>query len=94
MSLELVLIFVFIAILAEAVWENIKLLLPESLPLWVNRLGVMLLAVFICVATGADVFEKFGLYLPWSSGAFFTGILCSRGANYLHDLVNKLGARQ
>ena len=88
---SLILLFVFIAIFAEGIWETIKLMLPESLPLWVNRLGVMVLAVFICVTTGADLFEKFGLFLPWSSGAFFSGILCSRGANYLHDLVGKLG---
>jgi len=86
-----IIIFVAIAILAEAIWENLKLLLPEGLPLWVNRLAVMVLAVFMCVATKADLFEMFGVILPWSSGAFFSGILCSRGANYLHDLVNKLG---
>lgn len=93
MSLELILLFLFIAVFAEAIWENIKMLLPETIPVWVDRLGVMFLAVFICMTTGADLFDKFGLYLPWSSGAFFSGILCSRGANYLHDLIGKLGDR-
>ena len=94
--IELILLFVFIAVFAEAVWDNITTLLPAELPPWADRAGVMVLAVFFCVTTGADLFETFGLYLPWSSGAFFTGILCSRGANYIHDLasnLNKEGAQ-
>lgn len=91
--IEWLLLFVVIAIFAEAIYENLKMIFPQNPPTWVDRLGVMFLAVFFCIATGADLFEVFGVYLPWSSGAFFSGILCSRGANYLHDIVGKLGGK-
>jgi hypothetical protein len=89
--MEIIALFLIIAVLVEAVWENLKLVFPKELPLWLNRLGVMVLAVFVCIVAGADMFETFGVYLPWSSGAFFSGILCSRGANYLHDVVTRIG---
>lgn len=89
--MEAIMLFVVIAIMAEALWETIKLVIPGDPPDQVDRAAVIVLAVFMCVATGADLFKVFGVILPWSSGAFFSGILCSRGANYLHDLVKKLG---
>lgn len=87
--LELLAIFVIIAILAEALWETIKMLLPEVKP-QVDRAAVMVLAIFMCVATGSDLFKILGVHLPWSSGAFFSGVLCSRGANFLHDLFKRV----
>ena len=85
---ELLAVFVLIAIFAEAIWESIKLLLPEVDPR-VDRAAVIILAIFMCVATGSDLFKILGIHLPWSSGAFFSGILCSRGANFLHDLFKR-----
>ena len=86
-----ILIFVAIAILAEALWETVKLILWFEPKPQLDRAAVIVLAVFMCVATGSDLFAIFGVILPWSSGAFFSGILCSRGANYLHDVVKRIG---
>ena len=89
--MDIVWLFIIIAILAEALYDTIKLILPFNPAPQVDRAAVIVLAVFMCVATGSDLFATFGVVLPWNSGAFFSGILCSRGANYLHDLVGKLG---
>ena len=88
--LEVMLIFLVIAILAEALWETFKLIYPRDVPPQVDRAAVMVLAIFMCVTTGSDLFKMLGVFLPWSSGAFFSGVLCSRGANFLHDLFKRV----
>lgn len=88
--LDVILIFLVIAILSEAVWETIKMVIPKEIPPWLNQVAVIILAIFMCVTTGSDLFKMLGVFLPWSSGAFFSGILCSRGANFLHDLFKRV----
>lgn len=83
-------IFIIIAILSEAIWETFKLISPRDVPPQVDRAAVMVLAIFMCVTTGSDLFKMLGVFLPWSSGAFFSGVLCSRGANFLHDLFKRV----
>lgn len=85
-------IFIVISLLAEAVWETIKMAIPRKLPDYIDRVGVMALAIFVCWGTGADLFAQVGLELPLWFGEVFSGILCSRGANFIHDkfsMVNK-----
>lgn len=83
-------IFIIIAIFAEAVWETFKMLFPGELKPQIDRAAVMVLAIFMCVTTGSDLFKMLGVFLPWSSGAFFSGVLCSRGANFVHDLFARV----
>ncbi len=82
--IEGIAIFALIALLVEAVWETLKMGLPK-VPGYVDRVGVMGLAVFLCVGTGSDLFSMLGMDLPGLGGEFFSGILCSRGANFIHD---------
>ncbi len=88
--LEALGIFVLIAIFAEAVWETIKFLVPREIPSQINRAAVMVLAIFMCVATGSDLFGIMGIALPLPAGAVLSGVLCSRGANFLHDLFKRV----
>ena len=81
-------IYFAIAILSEAVWDNLKTIYPKEIAPWIDRLAVMALAVFMCAMTGADLLQEFGIHV--AGGTIMTGILCSRGANILHDLVKKL----
>ena len=79
-------VFGMIALLCEVVWESLKLVFPaESIPPWADRLGVMTLAIFVCWGTGSDLFAHFKILLPYGTGPVFTGIICSRGANFIHD---------
>ena len=82
-------IFIIIAILVETLWDTFKMVWQDG-KVNIDRIGVMVIAVFVCVTTNSDLFKIFGVILPWSSGAFFSGIIASRGANVLHDLFARV----
>lgn len=53
----------------------------------------VLLGIFVAVAYGADLLADMGMKtnIPYV-GSILTGILISRGSNYVFDLVKKLTA--
>ena len=57
----------------------------------VTQLFAIVLGVLICFATGADLFAVVGVAfaVPWL-GVVLTGIIISRGANYVSDFVKRL----
>ena len=79
-----------IAILAEAVWENLKMIWQDG-KVSIDRIGALIVSIVISMATQLDVFAilNFGISIPFV-GSFLTGILISRGANFIHDLLNKI----
>lgn len=87
---EALFVFITIAILSEAIWENLKVVFPGKPPMWISRAAPMILAIFMCIATGSDMFAVFGIVLPLSSGAFFSGILTGRGSNVIHDIAMRI----
>ena len=58
-----------------------------------NQLGVLVLSVVIALLTGIDVFSAFGIVMqvPYASN-ILTGIVASRGANFIHDLTKKINS--
>lgn len=81
---------IILALLAEAIWENLKMIW-ENGKFSLNRLGALILSIIIAVGTRIDLFELLNLnmFIP-VLGSILTGILISRGANVLHDLLNKI----
>ena len=79
-----------IAILAEAVWGNLKMIWHDG-KVSIDRIGAFIVTIVISMATQLDVFAilNFGISIPFV-GSFLTGILISRGANFIHDLLNKI----
>jgi hypothetical protein len=79
-----------IAILAEAGWENLKMIWQDG-KVSIDRIGALIVSIVISMATQLDVFAilNFGISIPFV-GSFLTGILISRGANFIHDLLNKI----
>lgn len=79
-----------IALLAETIWENLKMIWQEG-KVNVDRIGALIVSILISVATQLDIFAilSFGIAVPFV-GSFLTGILISRGANVIHDLLNKI----
>lgn len=78
------------AILVEGLTENI---LPVTLPpgqKWIKRALALAIAVVVSVAYDIDLFALLGLPHVAYVGAVLTGILISRGANYLAALVKRL----
>jgi len=58
----------------------------------VTQLLVIGLSVALCSLAGADLYAGLGVRLRTpEAGYVLTGILCSRGANYVSDLVGAVG---
>lgn len=81
---------IVIALLAETIWENLKMVWQEG-KVNIDRIGALIVSVVVSMATQLDVFAilNFGIAIPFV-GSFLTGILISRGANVIHDLLNKI----
>lgn len=81
---------IIIAILVEAIWENLKMIWDKN-KLNINMLGSLLLSMIICVLAQINIFEIVGINLIVPViGSLTTGIIVSRGANFVNDLFKKL----
>ena len=81
---------IVIALLAETIWENLKMVWQEG-KVNVDRIGALIVSVVVSMATQLDIFAilNFGIAIPFF-GIFLTGILISRGAFVILDLLNKI----
>lgn len=84
---------VIISILIEAIWENIKMSWNEK-TLNVNMFCVLIISIIVCLITGIDIFPIVGISVkvPYI-GSALTGIIVSRGANFVNDLFSKLNKK-
>lgn len=81
---------IIIAILVEAIWENLKMIWDKN-KLNINMLGSLLLSMIICVLAQINIFKIVGIELIVPViGSLMTGIIVSRGANFVNDLFKKL----
>lgn len=79
-----------VAILAEAIWENIKMVYQNN-KISVSMIGSLVLSIVICLLGNVDVFPVVGIEMKLPIvGSILTGIICSRGANFISDLFTKL----
>ena len=81
---------IVVAILVEAIWENIKMIYDKD-KFNISMIGSLVLGIIICVVFRIDIFPIVGLNaaIPFI-GSIFTGIIVSRGANFVNDLFKKL----
>lgn len=87
--MEITTLFI-IAILIEAIWENLKMIW-ENGKFSVNRIGALLLSVLVCFLARLDLFEIVGIALGVKPIAYvLTGIVVSRGANFVNDLFSRI----
>ena len=81
---------IIIAILVEAIWENCKILWDDG-KFNVNMLGSLIVGILVCVLAKVDGFAIVGIYIDWHIVAYiFTGVIVSRGANFVNDLFGRL----
>lgn len=81
---------VIVAILVEAVWENIKMIY-ESGKVSISMIGSLVISILLCTLTEVDIFPIVGLTISIPIvGSVLTGIIVSRGANFVNDLFTKL----
>ena len=80
-----------IALLVEAIWENLKMVWKEG-KININTIGALAVGILVSILAKIDIFAMQGIDLSISViGWILTGILLSRGANFIHDLFNKIG---
>jgi hypothetical protein len=81
---------VILAMIAEALWETLKMVWQNG-KISIDRIGAILVGILIAVGCGIDVFEAIGLpmKIPFV-GIVLTGLLFSRGANFIHDILSSI----
>lgn len=79
-----------VAILAEAIWENCKMIWQKG-KVSIDMIGSLIISILVCVLASVDVFPLVGFDLSISYvGSVLTGIIVSRGANIVHELFSKI----
>ena len=82
---------IMLAVMVEAIWENIKRAYTDSLQ--PSVVGSLVISILVCVLTGVDVFELIGLPIRVAFvGSILTGVIAARGANFVNDLFTRLNA--
>lgn len=83
-----------IALLVEAIWETLKMVWQEG-KININTIGALIVGIGVSILAKIDIFAMQGITLSVPLiGWVLTGILMSRGANFIHDLFNKLGDKE
>ena len=81
---------VIVAILIEAIWENIKMVWQNG-KVSIDMIGSLIISILVCILTKADIFPMVDVnILVPVIGSILTGIIVSRGSNFVHDLFTKL----
>lgn len=85
---------VIVAILVEAIWENLKMTYVEG-KFSVNMLGALLLSILVCILTRINIFAIVGIDISIEIiGYILTGIVVSRGANFVNDIFDKINGKR
>jgi len=79
------------AIIIEGLMEYLKLTFSKEKGLNLTMVGAIILGVIIAIAYNIDLLALLGFnsQVPFV-GSVLTGILLSRGSNYVSDLIKKL----
>ena len=81
---------VIVAILIEAIWENIKMIWQNG-KFSIDKIGSLVISILICILAKIDIFPIVNLSIMVPViGSILTGIIVSRGAIFVHDLFNKI----
>lgn len=81
---------IIVAILIEAIWENLKMIWKDG-AFNVNMLGALILSILVCILCRLNIFEIVGIEIGIKLvGFILTGVIVSRGANFVNDLFSKL----
>jgi hypothetical protein len=79
-------IIIIAALLAEAVWETGKMVWQQG-KVSVDRVGALVVGLVFALGAGLDICAVLGICFIYPIiGQVLTGILLSRGANFVHDL--------
>lgn len=82
---------IILAMIGEAVWETLKMTFQNG-KLSIDRIGALVVSISLAFATGMDLFKLVGISqnVPFL-GILLTGLLLSRGSNFMHDILESIG---
>ena len=89
--MENLIIILTVALIAESVWETLKMTWQKG-KLCLDRVGALVVSLVICIDIKLDMLTLLGIKttIPFI-GIVLTAILISRGSNFLHDLLERIG---
>lgn len=81
---------IILALIGEAVWETLKMTWQNG-KLNTDRIGALVVGLLLAFGSGIDLMKAFGVpvVIPYL-GIILTGLLISRGANFVHDIVSSV----
>lgn len=85
-----ILSIVILALIGEAVWETLKMVWQEG-KISIDRIGALVIGLLLALGTNLDILHLVGIEMQYKLiGVILTGILISRGANFMHDLIQSV----
>lgn len=82
---------IVLALLVESIWQTVKMIVQKGKPN-LNVIGALFVGILMSVLVQANILDllEFNQVIPYV-GYVLTGILISRGSNFIHDLIDKIG---
>lgn len=89
--MEKLFIIFILALISESVWETLKMTWQEG-KVSIDRIGALIVSLVICIDVRLDILSllEINTTIPFL-GIILTAILISRGSNFVHDLLVKMG---
>lgn len=82
---------IVVAVVAESLWETLKMVWQDG-KFSYDRIGSLIVGVLLALGANLDLFTLVGIDLNIPLlGMLLTGILISRGSNFIHDLLATIG---
>lgn len=79
-----------LSIIGEAIWETLKMFWQEG-KISKDRIGALVVCIIIVWSTDLDIMTTLGIPVKVKIiGILLTGILISRGSNFVHDLFSSV----
>lgn len=88
--MEAIFSIIILAILVEAVVETVKMAIEGGIK-WQN-IAAMVLGIAVCVLANKGILALVGVEFPMWADAILSGILVSRGSNFISDLFDRVNA--
>lgn len=79
---------IVLAILVEAVVETVKMAIEGGIK-WTN-IAAMALGIAVCILADKGILTLIGVEFPMWADAVLSGVLVSRGSNFISDLFGKI----
>lgn len=89
--MEITKIFI-LTVIGESIWETLKMFWQEG-KISNDRIGALVVGIILVWSTDLDVMSVLGMPVRFKIiGILLTGILISRGSNFVHDIFNSVNA--